>query len=497
MKINFIFYFIVLSPFFIAQNINSELGIKPYLNFIQFGDKATANQLKNWLDNSSNEVFTVVHFGDSHIQAEGPTSVVRNKLQSQYGDAGRGMMFPYSAANSYTSILYSSSHKGEWSYSKSFQFKPKLKLGVSGMTIRTTDNHASVSMILKNPSLMNQKARLYLDIDSSSYDVLFIADSDSTLIRVSDFISSKNPYIEIPLKGKESKFTLQVIQESSRQNHFEFYGLSLESVESKGVRYHSVGVGASQYGSMLVEPLLVDQLPSLNPSLIILDFGTNNYLYDNIVRPELGPEIEKIIRNLRSYCPKALILLTSTQDLYYKSKHITSGIIFRNLIDSLADKNNCLFWDWYAISGGKKSLLKWKDAGYAQTDLIHLTTKGYQLKGELLFNAIINTLDTLSKNSELREFKIPYREVKDVTPSTTNIKVQDKVEEGISTKPPTKLTNPKSDNQTSVKGRVHIVKKGDTLSEIANRYHSNVSQIKKTNNLKSDKIQIGQKLIIP
>lgn len=43
---------------------------------------------------------------------------------------------------------------------------------------------------------------------------------------------------------------------------------------------------------------------------------------------------------------------------------------------------------------------------------------------------------------------------------------------------------------------VYTVKSGDTLSKIAKKYHVKVSEIKKWNNLKSDVIQINQKLKI-
>ena len=43
---------------------------------------------------------------------------------------------------------------------------------------------------------------------------------------------------------------------------------------------------------------------------------------------------------------------------------------------------------------------------------------------------------------------------------------------------------------------VHVVKKGETLSQIARKYHVSVSQLKKWNNLKSDNLSIGQKLTV-
>lgn len=58
--------------------------------------------------------------------------------------------------------------------------------------------------------------------------------------------------------------------------------------------------------------------------------------------------------------------------------------------------------------------------------------------------------------------------------------------------------NPKVKSKPSAKGtRTYKVKKGDTLSEIAQKYHSTVSKIKKANKLKSDLIRTGQVLKIP
>jgi LysM repeat protein len=44
---------------------------------------------------------------------------------------------------------------------------------------------------------------------------------------------------------------------------------------------------------------------------------------------------------------------------------------------------------------------------------------------------------------------------------------------------------------------VHTVRKGDTLSELAKRYHCSVDELKQANRLKSDMISIGQKIRIP
>jgi LysM repeat protein len=45
--------------------------------------------------------------------------------------------------------------------------------------------------------------------------------------------------------------------------------------------------------------------------------------------------------------------------------------------------------------------------------------------------------------------------------------------------------------------RKYKVKSGDTLSEIAEKYHTSIAKIKKANSLRSDMIQVGQTLKIP
>jgi LysM repeat protein len=60
-------------------------------------------------------------------------------------------------------------------------------------------------------------------------------------------------------------------------------------------------------------------------------------------------------------------------------------------------------------------------------------------------------------------------------------------------------SRPSSSSKSTYTGNgvEHIVKSGHTLSTIAQAYGSSVKAIKAANNLKSDNIYVGQKLIIP
>jgi LysM repeat protein len=141
---------------------------------------------------------------------------------------------------------------------------------------------------------------------------------------------------------------------------------------------------------------------------------------------------------------------------------------------------------------------------------VHLTTKGYELKGQLLFEAIKNSMDSLSENKSLKSLSFAYSEQKEIVPEVVpEKKVEEKKiveKEKTATNPAVKVEPKKQDvKQPKAKiptpkkptARFHIVKKGDTLYGIAAKYKTTVPQLKKVNKIKGDNLQIGQKLTIP
>ena len=140
-----------------------------------------------------------------------------------------------------------------------------------------------------------------------------------------------------------------------------------------------------------------NQIKDINPSLIILDFGTNDILYTDTVKPALENEIKEIIRKINRINPNTSILLCSTQDIYYKNKNISATEAYSKLLGKIAKEMNVCFWDWFWLSGGKAQLKTWESQGLAKSDYIHLTNNGYKVKGQLLFDAIENTYNYYSK----------------------------------------------------------------------------------------------------
>lgn len=465
-SITAIFFLVVFSAF--AQ-LPAELKIDSSFAYIQGYSSETLSRLKLQFDAVDSNKLVILHYGGSHIQAENPTTVARNLFQESFGSGGRGLLFSYGAANTYSSINYTSTFTGKWTYNKSYQGKKQeLPLGVCGMVVETTDTLASLSFGMKKaiaPNL-NMVTVMYEQDDRSMKLVVKVNDSMISALR---FIPQG-----VSFSWTDSIRSIQLIlKKSAESERFRFYGINVEHEASRGIVYHSTGVGAAAFKSILILEKLPEQIPVINPDIVILDFGTNDILYDNKIDYKLPLEVEKAISWWKSMVPEVLIVLTSTQDLYYKKHPITAGVLFRDLMDSLAKKNDCLFWNWYDLSGGLNTIRTWATLGYAKSDYIHLTKSGYQVKGGLLYTSFMNTIKALSVDKPLEELCIPLKEYKDNNA------------ESLAPKPAPKPNS------------YYVVKSGDTLSAIAGRNHTTVATIKRVNGLSSDIIRVGQRLKIP
>ena len=457
--------------------IPPELKIDSTYAFLQFYDSTLGSRLVNHLDNVQNDELVIFHYGGSHIQAERPTTIARKKLQDKFGNGGYGMIFNYGAADTYSSVNYSSTFKGTWKFAKSYQSAPKIPLGVCGMAVEGNTIGAELNFKFKIPIPQDEYEIVILtDVDSTLFDFQVTIDTSVFLFKNNEIQSSNNA-IKFNWIGPINTLQVKLIEGNPNAKKFPFYGMSIEKVNSGGVVYHSLGVGAAPFKSVLQLEKMPEQAKILNPDIVFLDFGTNDILYTNTIDPKLSDQIRKAIQNFKSINPDVIIVLTSVQDLNYKGNFITVGPLFRDLIDSLAKEQNCMFWNWYDLSGGLGTIKTWNEKGYAQSDYIHLTDKGYELKGDWIYQSIWNTYNKCKEDPKLL-INVPHRNYDAVTfekPKTT---------QGTGTSV-TKTT------------KTYKVKQGDTLSGIAKKYGTTVAKLKTKNGLKSDMIKIGQTLKIP
>jgi LysM repeat protein len=449
----------------------------PELSMMQFFNRDAIQPFYNAWKGTESKKLVLVYMGDSHVQCDILPGQVRKILQSEFGAGGQGMVFPYSTAKTYSSVEYKTTHTGEWEYAKSFRVPPALPLGVSGMTARTIDSLASFTLTFDKTLPEDYSTlRIYCKLEPSSYDLRVFCDGEPMLVPVGSRTTGHLPYIELTVPPLKNTLNVQLVKRADNQSEFQIYGMSILSKSKGGVIVHNVGVGAARYQSILYEALMPEQLTTLDPDLVILDFGTNDYLYDDKVKPELEKEIIKGINLIKAAKPGVSILLTSAHDLYRRGHNVRSGTAFSDLMRKIAREQHCLFFDWFWIAGGQTSMRKLQQTGLAQSDMIHLTYAGYKLKGQLLSDAFFKTMNYLEQNPTADSLVFPVDSLK----KEQVLLVQKLVE-----------TPPPAGSPTK-----HLIRSGENLGSIALKYGVTVSQLKAWNNLHSDLIIAGKTLLV-
>ncbi|MDB9990791.1 hypothetical protein OAD79_05075, partial [Flavobacteriales bacterium] len=85
------------------------------------------------------------------------------------------------------------------------------------------------------------------------------------------------------------------------------------------------------------------------------------------------------------------ILFTTNNDSYYQRKYPNERVYeAKEAMVYLAERKKLAIWDMFEIMGGFNSIQKWHSDGLAKKDLLHLNYKGYNLIGDLLFEAIMD-----------------------------------------------------------------------------------------------------------
>lgn len=125
----------------------------------------------------------ILHIGGSHIQADVVSGRIREHLVKEYpgSSAGRGFVFPYSAARTNTPSSYGSQYKGVWDMSKNVLREVRKPLGLLGIAVSTSDPRAEFTLLLDKynsaPIYAETKFRLFGYSDSNNVVPVLVVDS--------------------------------------------------------------------------------------------------------------------------------------------------------------------------------------------------------------------------------------------------------------------------------------------------------------------------------
>lgn len=410
-----------------AQSITSALDGKTELppvvkaahtHLIKPGSKAALLPFYTKLHNlrHHNDTVTkvnVLHIGGSHVQA----GELTNTIRMHFEPAGeRGMLFPYRAIKTNSPQSYRFEYTGVWKGERNVMNQPAVELGLSGAAAVTSDREASLTLKLRDEGRWNFSQLTLLGEASDSTVVPYLTTlagdtlwADSILSRIADvegtwvyMLPQTDSLVNIHFTGLTRKVPENINRKTylplEDEHHFVLRGM-IPSSPRRGVTVSESGINGASLPSWLHCTFHFDQeLSLLPPDLVIFGIGINDA---HVSEAKFDPEVFKenyrqLVARIRAVNPNCCLLWLTNNDSAMKhgrgrkARYVPNknGVRVERAMLELAEEFNGAVVNVFALMGGIGSSAQWVKESLMQRDRIHFTRDGYQLIGNITWDAL-------------------------------------------------------------------------------------------------------------
>ncbi|MCX6177133.1 MAG: LysM peptidoglycan-binding domain-containing protein [Bacteroidetes bacterium] len=276
--------------------------------------------------------------------------------------------------------------------------------------------------------------------------------------------------IDLTLPAGTKEILITCKKSRPTQQSFTLWGASLTN--SAALKFHSIGMRGSGYSDLLRLEQFLEQLPVINPDIILLDFG----LYDNYRAQEsesiyMRP-LKECLAKLKASVPSAKIVVCIPQDCIRGGRTLQTFEKFEQAVINLCKTERVAYYDWFRVAGGKYSAQYWADYQLFKPDGLHLEELGESLKTQCYVSAFQQTQNRYVNG--YRQFILPADSSKRLA-----FRTRDTLSKNV---------------LVSEVWRYHVVRRGETAYRIALRYGITVTQLKEWNHLRNYNIAAGTRL---
>jgi lysophospholipase L1-like esterase len=353
---------------------------------------------------ASGQLIRIMHYGDSQIEDDRITALLRNRLQTKFGGSGVGLvpvsqLYPYAFSMKQTSSDNWARYIGFGRKDTAVKHNRYGALASFGTFSPIGNAHqdtteAWVQFEVSPYSYQNTRSFTQCRIFYGHNTAPFLSELHiDNQLSDADFFPSSNELnvirwtFESPFKQLKLTF--------KGQHSPEIYGIALDG--QKGIAVDNIPLrGCSGlFFTSFDESLLSSMYQELNVKLFILQFGGNfvpsgldnftgyeNWFYSQIIR-------------IKKLCPGAKILVIGVADMSVKTKnnYITNPNVekVRDALKSAAFKAGAAFWDMYKAMGGENSMPSWvfADPPLASDDFVHFNPRGAKIMAQMFYNSFM------------------------------------------------------------------------------------------------------------
>lgn len=338
----------------------------------------------------------IIQIGGSHIQAGTMTHCIRKHLLDEFGApaAARGFIFPYFAASACNNPSdYKTGKTRPFNLIRNVHQNYVFPLGAAGIAVWNADSLNSITIKMNAPKFDFVADTIVLLGKAYGWPIDPILKED-TIYHFPDSIDFDNDryyfYIDRPVKD----FTLYF--PCSKGDTFVVNGILLKN-SRPGITLSSIGVNGAQTTSYLRCKNLTRDMRLLQPDLVIFNIGVNDAYGSSFDSVAFKNNYLKLVARIREASPDCAFIFVTNNDTWKKGKKgryyvNKTGPMVQDVMYRLADLTGGAVWDQFAVMGGLKSMESWRKKGLAQKDRVHFTAAGYNLMGDLFWDAFIREL---------------------------------------------------------------------------------------------------------
>lgn len=363
----------------------------------------------------------IMHIGGSHVQAGTFPHRIRTNILRAYPNSigSRGMVFPYSAAAKCNNPADYRVHCPEpVILTRNVYHTPEHRLGLCGISITAHDQPTHIQMIITDRQFNYNTTRIAV-MGYSPQGIAPQLSYDQRLLKPS-YIDTANHRFIFNLHRSVDSF--EVVIPCQRNEEFTLTGVYMGS-RHPGISYSAIGVNGAAVPDYFKCALTKD-LNLVHPDLVIFGIGINDAHgndFDSVAFRRNYLRLCDSIRSINPYC--AFIFITNNDCFRKKGRSYTvnrNGLMVRDVCYRLAAATGGAVWDQFEIMGGLSSMQKWQQAKLAQADKVHFTRAGYQILGDLFYEALSRELQKDWRAHPLKRGNSNYVEKESIKPSTNS-----------------------------------------------------------------------------
>ena len=356
-------------------------------------DETYLDGLWETLQLAGNKHVRIMHYGDSQIECDRITSLLREKFQEEFGGMGVGLVPALQTIPTFT--LHSSTTPDD--VTQYLSYGPADMRGANnfyGPLARVTHipDHATIHLVGTGGKDYPRASRFsHITIITRLPATLMLKTGEEDEAQEMALSGSGEPCFYTMSFGRAvSNVTLEVEGET------DILGIQLDG--QTGVSMDNIPMRGSSGSSLMTisRSSLRPFFNRENVALVILQFGGNSMPYLNRDKlHDFKENTKQLIRTFQQLAPEAKVLFIGPADMARNGENgeMETYPILPALNDSLraaADEAGAAFWNMYAAMGGKGSIIRWVEANpqLAGEDYIHFTPLGAKKIAQLLYNTL-------------------------------------------------------------------------------------------------------------